>query len=136
MSLALSVQRELAIREQLWPREVAAQRASQAEADADCEAWRELLALAGSGSVACQDGEQPLDTLDRLYARVAEAQERRAAACEAVPTDDQRRASREQRLADTVAVRRHLERIGHRFGDHTLWQRHLGTTPVLLEQAA
>lgn len=112
---AEAVGRELAAREHLWPRQVAAGRASREDAEADLATWRDLQVMAGS-NLAQLLRDFGNDRLRALHATVTEAQQRRREAAASPGLADDVRQAREKRFGDTWTVRRHLDRIAWRRG--------------------
>lgn len=94
-TLAAAARRELTLREQLWPREVASERATTAEQDADLAAWRGILAWAEARDIELLTPARAAE----LATVLAEAEKRRWAAL--VPEGDPRHPARAQRLLDT-----------------------------------
>ena len=109
-ALTAAATRELATREQLWPVQVQANRATEAEADADLAAWRAILHWTRGDRFNPLERDRTLPLLAVLEA----AQERRWAAM--VPDTDDRHPARLQRLLDTRALTHALDRYAIRVG--------------------
>lgn len=96
--LAAAARRELAQREQLWPREVASSRATEAQKEADLAAWARILAWSEARDMELLTPARAAE----LAAILTEAESRRWQAL--VPEGDNRHPARAQRLLDTNAL--------------------------------
>lgn len=113
-TLAAAARRELALREQLWPREIAGGRATSADEAADLAVWRDLLAWAEGSRIELLTPARA----EQLAAALVEAEGRRWKGL--VPDTDDRHTARSQRLLDTNALAHAFECWRIRQG----WARH------------